>query len=132
MECLTECYRNLLLGGRKGHIASFDWKNKKLHSEFHVRETVRDVKWLHNETMYAVAQKKYTYIYDRTGMELHCLRNHIEANALEYLPYHWLIASVVRRADVFLRRIANYPEGESREAGLPGCIHRGGRLGDQG
>jgi U3 small nucleolar RNA-associated protein 7 len=88
--------RNLLIAGRKGHIATFDWKSKKLGCEFHVKETVRDATWLHNETMFAVAQKKYTYIYDQSGMEIHCLRKHIEVNCLEFLPYHFLLASVVR------------------------------------
>ena len=37
------CYRNLLLGGYKGHLATVDWQSKKLGCEFHVYETVRDV-----------------------------------------------------------------------------------------
>jgi U3 small nucleolar RNA-associated protein 7 len=59
-----------------------------------VKETVRDVKFLHSEDLFAVAQKKYVYIYDSSGMEVHCLRNHVEATALEFLPYHYLLASV--------------------------------------
>ncbi|KAJ1675342.1 putative U3 small nucleolar RNA-associated protein 7 [Spiromyces aspiralis] len=85
--------RNMLIGGRKGHIATFDWKNAKLKTEFYVRETVRDIKWLHNESMFAVAQKKYAYIYDHTGAEVHCLKKHVEPSALDFLPYHFLLVS---------------------------------------
>ncbi|KAJ2028168.1 putative U3 small nucleolar RNA-associated protein 7, partial [Coemansia sp. S2] len=34
--------RHLLLGGRKGHLATMDWRNGRLGAEFHVRETIRD------------------------------------------------------------------------------------------
>ena len=84
----------MLIAGEKGHVASFDWKSGSLGCEMHLRETVRDITWLHNETMYAVAQKKYVYIYDNTGMEIHCLRNHVEPNRLEFLPYHFLLTSI--------------------------------------
>ena len=39
-----------------------------------VRETTRDVAILHNEQFFAAAQKKYTYIYDKRGLEVHCLK----------------------------------------------------------
>lgn len=39
-----------------------------------VREVTRDIKFLHNEMFFAAAQKKYVYIYDKRGLEVHCLK----------------------------------------------------------
>lgn len=39
-----------------------------------VKETVRDVHFLHNEQFFAVAQRKYVYIYDKRGIEVHRLK----------------------------------------------------------
>ncbi|KAJ2777882.1 putative U3 small nucleolar RNA-associated protein 7 [Coemansia javaensis] len=85
--------RHLLLGGRKGHLATVDWRNARLGCELHVRETVRSVCWLHNQTLFAAAQKKYAYIYDQSGAEVHCLRKHEEPTALGFLRHHFLLAS---------------------------------------
>ncbi|CAN6641758.1 U3 small nucleolar RNA-associated protein 7 [Trichomonascus vanleenenianus] len=85
---------SLLLGGSKGHVASFDWKVGKLNYEINVNETVRAVKWLQSDNQFAaVAQKKYTYIYDHQGVEVHQLKKHVEATCLEYLPYHFLLVT---------------------------------------
>jgi U3 small nucleolar RNA-associated protein 7 len=59
-----------------------------------VKETTRAVTFLHNELFFAAAQKKYVYIYDKRGLEVHCLREHVEPAALEFLPHHFLLASV--------------------------------------
>lgn len=87
--------RNLLLAGRKGHVATMDWRDGKLGCELQLGETVRDARWLHNNQFFAVAQKKYAYIYDHNGVELHCLKKHLEPLFLEFLPYHFLLTSAV-------------------------------------
>ena len=86
--------QHLLIGGKKGHVAGFNWRNGKINFEIQLKEKVNDVKWLQNETMFAVAQRKYVYIYDHSGVELHCLRKHVETNCLEFLPYHYLLTTI--------------------------------------
>ena len=62
-------------------------------TEFHTKELIRDVKFLQNELLFAVAQRKALYIYDSQGIEIHYMKNNIEPQKLEYLPYHFLLVS---------------------------------------
>ncbi|KAH8096824.1 BING4CT-domain-containing protein [Cristinia sonorae] len=86
--------RHLAIVGKSGHVATFDWQTGTMHAELQLKETCRDITFLHDHSHFAVAQKKYVYIYDRDGVELHCLKSHIEPTRLEFLPYHWLLVSV--------------------------------------
>ncbi|KAG9127126.1 Small subunit (SSU) processome component [Ceratobasidium sp. 392] len=86
--------RHMAVAGRKGHVTTFEWQENKTHSEIQLRETVRDITFLQDHTMYAVAQKKYAFIYDQNGVELHRLKSIVEPTRLEFLPYHWLLASI--------------------------------------
>lgn len=127
------CTRNgkhIAFGGRKGHVAVYFYERARVSGEFHVRETVRDLCFLHDESMLAVAQKNCVcvprhaqctriafsrrvpparYIYDKRGTELHCLRNHPDVYALDFLPYHYLMCSVGRQG--VLRYQVRSPSG---------------------
>ena len=87
--------RDLLIAGRKGHVATMDWRSGKLGCELQLGETVRDAKWLHNNQSFAVAQKKHVYIYAHDGVELHRLSRHIEVTHMELLLQHFLLSTVV-------------------------------------
>lgn len=84
---------HLLIGGQKGHVAMMDWRKGELKSELQLGETINSVKFLQNEQYFAVAQKKYTFIYDHSGLELHRMKQHIDVRHLEFLPYHYLLAT---------------------------------------
>lgn len=88
--------RFLSMGGVKGHLSVIEWQKKGLRFEKDLDDEIRAVKWLHNENFLAVAQKKFTYIYDHHGIELHRLKKHTDVLFLDFLPYHFLLTSASR------------------------------------
>lgn len=87
--------KHVLLGGRKGHVAIVKPNNAYVKYQLQLRETVRDLTFLRDHTMFAVAQHKHLFIYDETGTELHCLRTHKpDVARLGFLRYHWMLATI--------------------------------------
>jgi U3 small nucleolar RNA-associated protein 7 len=85
-----------ILFGQKGHMALMDCHHRSLKTEFYVQERVRDATFLHNTMLFAAAQANHVFIYDDAGTEIHRLDEHNDPFRLQFLPYHWLLASVGR------------------------------------
>mmetsp|Transcript_24483 Transcript_24483/g.56811 ORF Transcript_24483/g.56811 Transcript_24483/m.56811 type:complete len:619 (+) Transcript_24483:38-1894(+) len=102
---MTRNGQNMLVGGAKGHVA-FMHLDSMQFTELHLKETVRAVQALHNENMFAVAQRKYIYIYDKQGIELHCIKQQKSPGLLDFLPYHFLLVSAGERGDITWRDIS--------------------------
>ncbi|XP_063174757.1 WD repeat-containing protein 46 [Chroicocephalus ridibundus] len=114
--------RHLLLGGRRGHVAAMDWQTKRLMCEINVMETVTDVAWLHTESLLAVAQRRWLHVYDAQGLELNVLKRFPAVLRLQFLPYHFLLATA--NAQGFLQYL-DVTVGQEVAA----ICTRGGRLG---
>ncbi len=83
-----------LFGGRKGHLAIVDCHNRTVKLEMQLQEALFDIQYLHDESLFAVAQKKYVYLYDTEGVEIHCMKRHERPYALDFLPQHFLLVTM--------------------------------------
>ena len=82
------------LVGEKGHLSFFHWKKFKLFGEVNLKDRVHDVHFLHDDQLCAVAQKKYTYIYNNKGAEIHILKTLQEIKRIDFLRHHMLLTAV--------------------------------------
>ena len=83
----------------QGHVAIMDCHTRTVvrGGEFYVQQPLRDATFLHNAQMMAVAPANSPVaIYDNDGTEIHSLTDHMDPLKLEFLPYHFLLASVNR------------------------------------
>ena len=51
--------------------------------------------FLHNESMFAAAQKRHVFVYDNSGCEIHCVKLSDSTYQLAFLPYHLLLVLAV-------------------------------------
>jgi U3 small nucleolar RNA-associated protein 7 len=86
--------KHVVVGGKCGQLSVFDRTTMNPMCDFIVDENVIDVTFLHNYTMFAAAQRKCAYIYDTiSGAEIHCLKDHGGVTHIDFLPFHFLLAS---------------------------------------
>ncbi|KAN0030591.1 hypothetical protein ACTA71_009231 [Dictyostelium dimigraforme] len=98
--------RYLLLAGSKGHFSMIDWQRGKKFTERHLASPIRDAVFLQNESMFALAQKKYTYIYNQDGVEMHWLKDHYDPKFIDYLPYHFLLVTATNKGKIIYEDIS--------------------------
>ena len=85
--------RHAVCYGAGGRVEVLDLHRNVRTAEIRCGEVCRAATFLHDETMVAVAQRKYVYVYDQDGAEVHRMAKHLEPEHLSYLPFHFLLAS---------------------------------------
>eukprot|EP00659_Diplonema_papillatum_P019114 gene19114-29438_t len=84
----------LALAGEKGHLAVFKWKEFKSFAEVQLRDRIYDVQFLNDDQLLATAQRKYVYVYNNKGQEVHLLKNLQNIRAIDFLPKHMLLTAI--------------------------------------
>jgi U3 small nucleolar RNA-associated protein 7 len=85
--------RSILLGGSRGHFASFDWYSGNKFFELHPETEVKAVSFLYDDTLCAMATQRSVYIHDKNGVQIHELLDHVRPVHLAFLRQHWLLVS---------------------------------------
>jgi WD40 repeat protein len=84
---------DVALCGLRGHLATFKWSNFELAGEIQLKDRCSDVKYIVDNSMLAVAQKRFVYMYTKAGVEMHLLQGMANCDSLEYLPNHMLLCA---------------------------------------
>lgn len=56
-----------------------------------MKSSIRDLVWMMDDSMYAVAHDQLTCVYNEQGHEIHRMNDFAGVKMLEYLPYHYLL-----------------------------------------
>lgn len=116
--------RTILLGGQGGHFASFDWYKGNKYFELYPEDEVRDVTFLHDDTLCAMATRKLVYIHDKQGIQIHELLDHKRPLFITFLRNHWLLVSASENARL---TYSDVTDGKTvakfkTERGVPSCM----------
>ena len=104
--------KHVIVGGKRGQLSVVDRTTMNPMCDVTVDESVLDVSFLHNYTIFAAAQRKCAYIYDTiSGAEIHRLKDHQMVTHLDFLPDHFLLVSwsesgVIRYLDTSTGQLA--------------------------
>jgi len=86
--------KHVIVGGKRGQLSVIDRTTMNPMCDISVDESVLDVSFLHNYTMFAAAQRKCAYIYDTiSGAEIHRLKDHQMVTHIDFLHDHFLLVS---------------------------------------
>ena len=93
--------RSILMGGNGGHFAAFDWYKGNKFFEVFPEAEVRDVTFLYDDTLCAMATQKMVYIHDKQGIQIHELTDHKRPLFITFLRQHWLLVSASENGRIF-------------------------------
>ena len=82
---------HMALCGLRGHLATMNWRTFNLEGETQLKDKCTDATYLVDNSMLAVAQKRFCYMYTSAGVELHVLPSFANMDKLAYLRNHMLL-----------------------------------------
>ena len=84
---------HLALAGLRGHFATLNWKKFALTGETQLKDRCTDLKFCVDNSIVALAQRRFVYLYSKEGVEMHVLPKMANMSRLEYLQKHMLLCA---------------------------------------